>query len=651
MTDAQPSENPTLDEHFSTVSPLPERLVRESIQNSLDAALNGGTVRVRFAFSAAQLSLDPGRASPYLDGLEEHLRAVGKSAQLLEQPLQWLVVEDFGTRGLTGDVHTTGANRAGNNFWGFFRQIGITTKGSDAAGSWGLGRWVFPDASQINAIMALTHRTGEDNSLLMGFAILKTHELNGKRYPHYGYFAADDPAPDHEWFPMPVSASVAPESISQTVRDFALHRGVQPGLSVIIPWPKDELTPASLARAVITQYFLPIMLGGLEVVIQHPVEEDRVINARLIADELEWIDESDRDDESEQSLRGLLKLTKWAYEQGEQSDHIVLPLPSASNNPLRNEDSDLDIAQLRERYHRGERLAFLLQTEVQRTEDSDPSKAACCVYLERADELDRGHDYFVRGNLRIPNIDHLRNQKARSLLLVEGQSPLGHLLRDAEGPAHVDWDKSRARVREHWARGAPARIDDVRRAPLRLVQALVERPAERQRDALADLFPSDVAVASARAQSTGGSGGGKSPIPPTIKPLSEPQPVHLQQVSGGFKLLPIPSFPLKVVGTTWKVKFAYELARGSKNKAFSLFEKGVSDGCPDFSVHDGIDYQVSGCVVHINDDDHNKLKVRIESEKFSLSVTGFDPNRDVLVEVDQDKSEEQAEDADEGEVA
>ena len=657
MTPAQIAENPVQGEFFTSATDMPERLVREAIQNSMDAALPGQTVRVRFAFSGTDHSVPAERALPYLNGLTDHLdaiaetqisasssgasstassqavseaRAVYQASRLVDQPLEWLVVEDFGTRGLTGDTLANGASEPGNNFWGFFRQIGISTKGEDAAGSWGLGKWVFPDASQINAFLALTRRPSESESLLMGLAILKTHEKDGKRFPAYGHFAAPDVTIDSEWFQLPVSSGDSPLFVSEVANDFRLMRADHTGLSVIIPYPKKELTPASLARAVITQYFLPIMLGKLTVTIEHPEEEVRVIDAEHIEDELEWIDESDRDDESEESLRGMLHLARWGYKQDESDGHIRIDIPTNRYNPLRDEQADLDVEALRERYQRGERLAFELLTEARPIGQDTATKVRCRVYLQRSEELEHGHDYFVRGNLRIPKIDHLRSQKARSLLLVDGESTLGHLLRDAEGPAHTEWDPRAERVKENWAIGAGARIDEVRRAPVRLVQALAERPVERQLDALSDLFPSNISAPRAAASRKDSviTSNGPTPLPPR----QLPSPVQLRQAAGGFLLLGNPNFPLAAAGTTWRVRFAYALARGSKKRAFSHFAQGVKDGCPDFSVRDGLNVNIHGCQARTTAD--NALEVSIEEEGFNLSVLGFDANRDVLVEVD-----------------
>ncbi len=117
--------------------------------------------------------------------------------------MDYLVVGDFGTTGLTGDIDANSEKEEGNNFWGFFRSIGISSKGEDAAGSWGLGKWVFPDASKINAYLGLTRREHEDNWLLMGMTLLRTHHLGenpADKYHPYGFFAAHSGTRDEEWF-------------------------------------------------------------------------------------------------------------------------------------------------------------------------------------------------------------------------------------------------------------------------------------------------------------------------------------------------------------------------------------------------------------------------------------------------------------------
>ena len=667
MAPGEINENPVQGEFFSSTSDLPQRLVREAIQNSLDAAQRrrDGTpevVRVRFGFSGREHQLSVADAAKYIRGLQTHVdavaeddrgtmssrrhanqqrqavaekKAVHQAAVRLDQQMPYLVVEDFGTKGLTGDVAANGTREDGNNFWGFFRQIGISTKGENEAGSWGLGKWVFPDASEINSFLALTKRHGEHQTLMMGLAILKTHTIGESKYPAYGHFVRADERDDTVWQQMPVSSTDQGEMISGTNSDFRLQRHEESGLSVIIPWPRSELEPDTIARAVVTQYFLPIVLGHLEVVIEHPGQVRRVINSETVKSEVSRIAPSENDEASPESMSRLLDLVEWACQQQRSTDHIRTSIPTRGYNPLVDVNSKVDLEHLRLRYNNYERLAFELYLDVQRSDESQPTRVSCRLYVQRDDSLPRGHDYFVRGHLNIPGMDLLGGLRARTLLLVDGQSELGHLLRDSENPAHTDW-RPRDRALQNWeSPGGP--IEQVRLAPRRLVQALTERPAERQLDALADLFPSDVtAVSDSRTQTSTSNPGGGGTARPIDPPITNPAPVQLQQVSGGFRLTPGGRFPLSLVGTVWMVKFAYELARGSKSRAFSLFDQGVRDDCADFSLRDGLEHDLAGCSAEVIAE--NKLKVTIESDQFRLSVQGFDRNRDVLVEVDQDKS-------------
>ena len=128
------------------------------------------------------------------------------------------------------------------------------------------------------------------------------------------------------------------------------------------------------------------------------------------------------------------------------------------------------------------------------------------VFLEGDDNLIGGHDYFVRGHLHIPSMDYLSKHRARALVVVDNKSDLGHLLRDAEGPAHEKWRADAPRLKENEWPNAAERVREVQHAAARILDALAERPKDMQRDVLSDLFPAD----------TGGKPGtnGVKPPPP-----------------------------------------------------------------------------------------------------------------------------------------
>ena len=645
MTPSQMNEDPVQGEFFtSATSSLAERLVREAIQNSLDARDGGAPVRVRFAFSGDGGALRSGAARQYLVGLREHIEAVAgadaapaaeppaalsiaeesaiyDARNTLDQPMTWLAVEDFGTTGLQGSVNAKWFEGDSSDFCGFFRSNGISPKGAGAGGSWGLGKWVFPDASVINAYLGATQRKGEDRYLLMGMAMLRTHHIgegdDPPRYPPYGYFAAHSEARDEQWFPLPVDSDSDPDAALTVLGDFDLKRMDGPGLSVVVPYPKAELTGGAIARAVVTQYFLPIVRRDLEVEIAEG-EHTRRIDAATIGDEVDRIEPSDRDDETPESLRKAIELADWAMAQ-DPGTHVEAPVSAGSKEAL--EAHGLD--ELRQRFDRGERLAFTLTTRVhRRNETATPS--AFGVYLERADELERGHDYYVRGNLRIPDMDWIHGHRARALVFVEGDTALGNMLRDSEGPAHNRWDPEAKRLTEHWVGGPRARVREVRNAAAQLLSHLVERTQERQTTALADLFPAQRATGADAprnaASRKAGEGRTEKPKVPGGLPRSS---ADIGMVDGGFRVRAPDSRDL--TGTTWRLEFAYDVLRGNP---FKRYKSGKAAGYPDFEIAD-LRIERHGCKYEPDGD--NALRVQVTARDFRIAVTGFD-HRDVVVD-------------------
>ena len=641
---------------FFNQSDLAERLVREALQNSLDARDGQQTVHVRFAFSGHRHALSVDDAQRYLRDLHPHLHCLDPvnvddgavqgtyvPSAVAEQPMQFLTIEDSGTTGLVGDTDGNPGDVEGNNFWGFFRSIGISPKGEDDAGSWGLGKWVFPDASLIRSFIALTRRGNESRDLLMGMSIVKTHQApSGARYPYYGHFVADPAAA----IQTPLDSSNDPDGFVDAFQHhFLLERRSRAGLSVVILHPNPVLTPSSIARAVITQYFYPIVRGRLEVEITAPASEARVITADTIDDELSRIarsddvDSIDRAEESPESLKGLVGLTKWGESLDIDRHYIEADLPTSKNSDTFL--SDHELPDLRKRFMAHERLAFFLRLNVRRRGEQ-PTPTHCRVFIERDDSLAAGHDYFVRGDLHVPYMDHLTHAsvKARALMLVPQNNELGHMLRDAEGPAHTSWEKHESRLKANWIAGG-ARVSEVRQVPLRLIQALSVSKPQRERALLADLFP----ASEPERRSPEPTPRPRRPLdevrikisrPPVIRELPD-SPFEISSRKGEFRVRPAGGTLPNPIGSEWIVQFAYDIARWGPGKAFSYFDQCVKEGYWDFSVIEGVlEVNANGCSVEPIA--HNKLRMRIDSDDFSLAVDGFD-SRDIVVRVDALQSE------------
>lgn len=147
-------------------------LVREAIQNSLDARVGSGPVHVRFYLSSGE-GLATDRARHWFAGLWPHLRARRSGLRNVPpcpQACRFAVVEDFGTRGLEGDPRrgTTPDEDERDDFFAFFRAIGLSGKAGQEGGRWGVGKSVFNRASRINTFVALSVRNRDRCAHLIG---------------------------------------------------------------------------------------------------------------------------------------------------------------------------------------------------------------------------------------------------------------------------------------------------------------------------------------------------------------------------------------------------------------------------------------------------------------------------------------------------
>src|SRR4030042_1398028 len=109
MTRGEINVDPIEGEFFTTeaLGSLSDALVREAIQNSLDAACPGGKVQGIISFCHPKQRLIPPKIEIYLKGLRPHLS--GEKAGLTDQPqanepMDFMLIEDFGTRGMEGDI-------------------------------------------------------------------------------------------------------------------------------------------------------------------------------------------------------------------------------------------------------------------------------------------------------------------------------------------------------------------------------------------------------------------------------------------------------------------------------------------------------------------------------------------------------------------
>jgi hypothetical protein len=344
------SVDPIQSEFFSTeaISGLAEALVRESVQNSLDAGLSGQIVKVRFWLSGTENALPAKAAALYFAGLEEHLKAEHSGLQSvpkLDSDVPFVAIEDFNTRGLCGDPEQD-KDESGikNDFYYFWRNVGRSGKQEKDRGRWGVGKNVFPASSNINTFFGLTIREGDSAGLLMGQSVLKVHNLDGNRIYPYGFFAGVG----KDEFPKPFADE---EDVKAFTEAFGLSRANETGLSIVIPFSDADITAENIISAVLRQYFHPVTSGVLEVVVeknstQTTITQDSI--ATVVASQPSSLREE---------LEPVIALASWAVSAPSVT---MLNKPAERAAPKWNKESvsESALAQLRPLFEKGERLAF-----------------------------------------------------------------------------------------------------------------------------------------------------------------------------------------------------------------------------------------------------------------------------------------------------
>ena len=615
-----------------------DALVRETVQNATDAARDGGgEVRVRLAIR--EVPSRPDWAAPYLDGLRPHLRAPKLGLDLPgDGPFRWLAYEDFGTRGLCGDVGRVDDPEPGDgrqDFYWFWRNVGRSGKGSGDLGRWGLGKTVLPAAGRVNAMLGLTVRAGDGQRLLMGQAVLKTHKIGGTTYFPEGFYHGElGPG----GVPLPVEDAAALDAFT---RDFALARQPdEPGLSVVVPHALDGLRADDLLRSAIVHWFVPILRGRLAVEVVGPDAAEVRVDAgsiRDVAAGLEW-----RGTKKEKKHRPPpLDFADWACDRRDKGMPHELRLAGVGHAPRWSEElfGPESLRDLRRAFAAGDRVAVRVPVQIERRRGG-PVDSHFDVFLESDPDLPAGEDDFVRDGMSVSGVRSLGgpHRGHRGLVIVDDE-PLSALLGDTEGPAHTEWKTTERRPEETYKTWA-SRVLFVRDGPKYLLQIL-EPPSEGlDTNLLRDVFGFD------DPERSGGQRGKRPKLRPDgtkldRDPADLPEPVprwyRVAQSSGGFRVRRSSAAPLPPLALL-AVAAAYDLPDGDPLRNHYRFDFDFEDlrrGPVEIKLRSA-DVRVTG---------PNSFEVAPTGDDFEVHVAGFDKYRDLYVraaEVGGDAAEGEA---------
>ncbi|MGB8854338.1 MAG: hypothetical protein WCC69_12310 [Pirellulales bacterium] len=596
-------------------------LVRESVQNALDARVGADPVRVTFALHESRVR--QAGVLRYLAGLEPHLAAltppVAWPLDGANDTIRWLVYEDFHTTGLCGDPSIVDDPPAGHerreDFYWFWRNVGRSAKTGEKLGRWGLGKTVFPSSSNINCIIGLTRRSDDNRLLIMGQAVLRNHTIRGKRYLPYGLLS--DPDADGKT-PMPFEGD---EAAAEVVRAFRLRRNGETGLSLVVPFVRDGITADAIARSVCIHFFVRILRGELVVETMDERGGRYEITAATIDDvvrQLRW----ELPDGQRRVSPPPLDLARLALERlASGAVDATLPPAGASGTAAWTRDvlpkaiaEPLAKALSADSGHVLVKVPLVLERA-----SGERVETHFHVALRRRPD-GKGEGWYVRDGMTITAVNRKRPSSGDyEGLLLASDPVISGFLGDAEGPAHVEWSKEEKRLARNW-RTFTRRIGFVTNGIVYLADMLRENQPKTAPLALAKVFSVRLPAKP------------EGPASPTI---DRPEEIPSRQdwytigpKGHGFSIRSVPNAPRPPVHNL-RVTFAYDVSSGDPFRIWSPY---------DFELRLGqaSTLKIKGTGLKAKLLTGNAVLLTDLEETFSFSVEGFDAARDVVVRADVD---------------
>jgi hypothetical protein len=591
-------------------------IVREGIQNSLDAGSGTACVRIRISIGAWTPEETASRLPKYMRGLEEHFDVDSVRNRIPDPPqageaFRYLAFEDFGTSGLTGDTAQwwPEENSPTSPFFNYFRAEGISDKSAHSRGRHGVGRLVFMFASRVRSMFGFTRRRdiGDSSSLLMGTAVLRNHRLQGRPYLPDAWFGIADSRNSNLTLPIEDSGF-----IDEFCQGFGLARREETGLSVVVPWLDTEVTAQAVTEAVLSGYFHPVLSGKLVVEIASEEGREQSISAETIDAVVENQIPAIAD-----KVRPFVALAR-ASLQGNNLINLNPPPETGAPNWTGDNIPEEHQKGIHELLEAGELVSLSAPVWVRR-KGAPAAASAFHIFMRRDPAVADGQIRFIREGIIISDVRPRRTSGIRALVVVD-DGPLATFLGDSENPAHTQWQKELVKAKYIYA---PALIRYVVDSVPRILSIISQRQQEPDSSILIDLFslPADEGRRKPEGKRPTKRGSGESGI--DIPPIpATPKRYRVDQRSGGFVVQP--GNPEARRPSELLVKVAYAVRRGSPLVKYNR---------ADFRLNSReISCELRGCTMSECSD--NRMRVHIDEDDFEIAVTGFDTrHRDLYVNV------------------
>ena len=550
---------------FFNEAPPSDSLIREFIQNSLDAVHNKQKP-VQVIINTKQIKKKTLKI--LFDDFKNHLESCGINVDDYNQQ-NCVILEDFNTIGLEGP-----------NKRKFFQADNITDK-TEGGGSHGIGKAVFSSSSQLKAFLGYS-LFKNNGKVFQGRAILKTHKIGLDEFRPYG----DLEIPDKDY----------PSLIAEL-----FSRQQETGLSVAIPC--CDINIEDIEQSCLTQFYIPIINKKLEM----------EIGGKKITDDtlLDYINKSDS--------TGIKNKIELAME------YKTAPKKQVKKYKIKEADwKDKKFPPLEKDILENQNQPIFIECDIKLPVKNGPAEHGSAILLIKKKEeyIENQEIDCWRDNLLITSaLGYSQKEREYSAIMLIENNPLSQLLREFEDPGHRRWSTAcpKDELKEKYS-NIPKLVSFIKKIPLDLIRQLKHPPLDRDSKFFADYFPKISSSEPIRSKEEVGSGGkGASGEALNILPVFQDFIYNPHKNGDGFtlKLKNKESYPDKIT-----VQTAYGTNKGN---AFHNYDDRDFKFEKDIHIKTNQGSRIS-C-------ENNRVEYSITDKNFVISFTGFDPNRELKIDV------------------
>ena len=641
-----------------------ESVIREGIQHSLDARSGAAPADVRIYYSGAEAAVDGHAYAANFRGEIADAHYTNEQSGLANVPAvdehcEFMTIEDFNTTGLTGSLDTCPTQeelendrKKGNYYNFFFKENRSDKNGAGSLGSWGSGKIMFMQASRLMTSFTFSSRENETvPRFVAGRTVLMSRTIDGDMFGPDGWFGTEAPMenpPQRYMRKRPVTDETR---IEEFCKMFRLERSSEPGTSVVIPYLNlenengdGEFTRENIVRAVLKNFMIAIIGGNLKVTIKTVLDDaEIVLDSESIKKEKKYLpDEPDNRSNIVTRLHYSLAAKSMADDFPEGQAYMLKHIAPGSRSQWCDAMfEDLNLKAIKKQIASGKCVRFIVPMTIQarsETNRSEPKyvKDTFSVSILSVDEAVSYRTAFYRKGLLIDSASKKSFVRYVSLVLIDGEN-LAKCLVASEPPSHGSWDYTAKRIKENYF--APsAHISFVTSAVGEILNRIESADKDPDWCPLIGSFsiPKEVDDEPKKTKKPTP----KKPDqdePDAPEPPEDPKPIpeglpeellHLAKLQSktGFTISVKPD---RVAEKGYPFKAFYKMGYAPFNKTkWSPNDFDLKDSA---TIAIALEDPAQSEIVEFSGDG-NKLVVRVKKQgAFRLSVTGFDPNRDLEI--------------------